>query len=69
MLRLRPLAVSAVLLLVVPSTARAEPQTGAARGKAFWSALAKDCAVPPGETATMEMLPAVDAVIFSNTRS
>jgi hypothetical protein len=51
MLRLRPLAVSTVLVVAVPSAARAEPQTGAARGKAFWSALAKDCAVPPGETA------------------
>jgi len=29
----------------------AVPPTGAARGRAFWTALAKDCSVPSGETA------------------
>jgi hypothetical protein len=51
MLRLRPLAVAAVVLAVATPPVATERPTGAARGKAFWAALAKDCAVPAGETA------------------
>ncbi len=42
--------VAALVILSAPTNTAPSP-TGTARGKAFWSALAKDCSVPPGETA------------------
>lgn len=45
------LIAAALLTLTSGPVGATQPPAGAARGKAFWSALAKDCAVPPGETA------------------
>jgi hypothetical protein len=41
----------AATTLSLPGVAFPQPPTAERRGKPFWTALAKDCAVPPGESA------------------
>ncbi|MBI5066852.1 MAG: DUF2785 domain-containing protein [Deltaproteobacteria bacterium] len=43
-------ALAAAALALSAQASAAAPATGEARGRAFWEALARDCAVPPGET-------------------
>ncbi len=45
------LALSGLTFLSAPSSAVARAPTGETRGKPFWTALAKDCTVPAGESA------------------
>lgn len=45
------LALLALILVTAPSAGADAPATGQGRGLRFWTAFAKDCAVPPGETA------------------
>jgi hypothetical protein len=52
MSRLVPrLVVIGLILVAVPSAGADAVATGQGRGLRFWTAFAKDCAVPPGETA------------------
>jgi hypothetical protein len=45
------LALLGLMLIAGTAAAQGQPATGSGRGLPFWTALAKDCAVPAGETA------------------
>jgi hypothetical protein len=69
-----PRAIAAALLLVcrIPVSACAEPAQAAlpaeGRGLPFWTALAKDCAVPAGESAAGLVSEAVSLLGSPDTR-